>query len=72
MKTIPRMRTIKQCLEEIKKVDSETAISEWYIRWLCKNNKIEYLACGSKSLVNFDDLIYFLNFGNEVVGNDEE
>ena len=56
-----RFRTIKQCVQEIKTIDPDTALSEWYIRALCKNGKIQYLANGTKSLVNLDSLIQFLD-----------
>lgn len=59
--TVARMKTIKQCFEEIKKLDPDTAISQWFIRCLCKENKIKHFYTGSKILVNFDDLINYLN-----------
>ena len=58
---IPRLKTIKGCLVEIKKIDKETAISEWYIRSLCSENKIKYFKSGNKSLVDFDSLIAYFN-----------
>ena len=33
-KTVSRMKTIKQSFEEIKKLDPDTAISQWFIRSL--------------------------------------
>lgn len=63
---LPRYRTIKGCLEEIKKLDNSTAISEWFIRQLCKTNKVDYQASGNKSLVNLDSLLNFLGYtGNQ-------
>ena len=61
--SISRLRTIRQCLVEIKKLDGETAVSERLIRSLCKSGKVQYIASGTKSLVNLDDLLRFLNFG---------
>ena len=58
---LTRMRTIKQCHEEIKALDSNTAITEWFIRCLCKDNKVKHFMSGSKILVNFDDLLNYLN-----------
>ena len=58
---LTRMRTIKQCHEEIKALDTNTAITEWFIRCLCKDNKVKHFMSGSKILVNFDDLLNYLN-----------
>ena len=59
---LPRYRTIKTCLSEIKKLDSNTAITEWFIRQLCKDRKIVYHASGNKSLVNYDNLLSYLGY----------
>ena len=58
---LTRMRTIKQCYEEIKALDTNTAITEWFIRCLCKDNKVKHFMSGSKILVNLDDLLNYLN-----------
>ena len=58
---ISKMKTVKQCFEEIKKLDQETAITQWFIRCLCKENKVKHFMTGTKILVNFDDLINYLN-----------
>lgn len=60
---IPKMKTIKQCFEEIKALDTNTAITQWFIRCLCKENKVKHFMTGTKILVNFDDLINYLNAG---------
>ena len=62
--TISRMKTIKRSFEEIKKLDPDTAISQWFIRTLCKQGKVKHFMTGTKILVNFDDLINYLNDGN--------
>lgn len=68
-----RLRTIQQCMTEIIKLDPDTAISEWFIRSLCKSNKIQYILSGNKSLVNFDSLLQYLNFGcYEEIKNEEQ
>lgn len=61
-KTLPRFRTIKACLAEIKKFDANTAITESFIRRLCKQNKITYFSSGNKFLVSLDSLFYYLNY----------
>ena len=63
MEKLKRIRTIQQCLEEIKKLDPTTAITEWFIRQLCKQGKVNHFMSGSKVLVNYDDLLRYL--GNE-------
>lgn len=62
MANIARMRTINECAKELKILDSESAITEWFIRTLVKENKIKYFMAGKKVLVNYDDLLTFLNF----------
>lgn len=69
-KNFPRYRTIKECLETIKALDSDTAISEWFIRQLCKNQKISYFASGNKSLVNLDSLLAFLGYAPTLLLNE--
>lgn len=64
---LPRYRTIKECLVELKKLDNDTAITEHFIRQLCKKNQIEYLASGNKSLVNFDSLLKYLGYNSTPV-----
>lgn len=64
MEKINRMRTINQCLEYIKALDPESAITEWYLRTLCKNNMVLYYMTGKKILVNLDDLLSYFNFNS--------
>lgn len=61
--SVPRLRTIKSCFNELKKIDPNCDITEWFIRQLCKSNKIDYRLNGNKSLVNFDSLIEYLSVG---------
>ena len=60
---IPRYRTIKECLHAIKKLDDKSAITEFFIRHLCKQGKVQYFASGNKSLVNLDSLLAYLANG---------
>lgn len=60
--TTPRYRTIRECVAELKKLDSGTAVTEFFVRKLCKENKIKYFASGNKSLVSYDDLLRYLGF----------
>jgi len=58
---LPRMRTIEQCVNLIKEIDPHTAITDWFIRCLVRDSKITFINTGKKILVNFDNLISFLN-----------
>ena len=57
---IPRMRTISESLEVIKKADPATSVTANCIRSLCKNRTIRCVYTGTKILVNMDDLLALL------------
>ena len=59
--SIPKLRTIRQSYQEIKKLDSDSTVTEYFIRSLCKSGKVQHFMSGNKILVNFDDLIRYLN-----------
>lgn len=69
MANLARMRTVKQCYEYFKKEDPESSISEWYLRNLCVQNKIQVFHTGRKRLINLDKLIEYLN--SEPVDNEK-
>ena len=69
MEKIARMKTVEQCHKEIKKLDPDTALSVWFIRCLCKENKVKHFMTGTKVLVNYDDLLNYRNFGFEETAN---
>ena len=58
-----RMRSIPQALKAIKTQDPETAITEHYIRKLCKNGTIKTLPDGKKQLLNLDELLEYVGMG---------
>ena len=58
--TLPRMRTIKELVEEIKQIDPHTAIREYYARDLVNKNKIPYVRAGRKILINLDGFVEYL------------
>lgn len=60
---ISRYRTIKQCYEEIKKADTDSVITEYFIRQLCKQGQIAFIESGNKIYVNLDSLFNYLNGG---------
>ena len=70
MSALPRYRTIKECAKAIKKIDGSTAITEYYIRKLCRDGTIIYRKSGTKSLVNLDYLLDYLGYRQiELDGN---
>lgn len=58
--TLPRMRTIKEVVKEMREIDPKTAVREYYVRELVNNNKIAYVRAGRKILVNFDAFLEYL------------
>ena len=64
MKT-PRMRTIKEVMRELKKIDPNTAVREYYVRELVNTNKIAHLRAGRKILINFDAFLEYLQNPNK-------
>ena len=57
----PRMRTIKETISELKQIDPNTAITEYYIRDLVSGGRIVYVKAGRKILINFDKFLEFLS-----------
>lgn len=55
------VRTIKGTLEEIKARDPKTAITEYAIRRMVKQNEIPYSRSGKKYLLNVEKLIDYIN-----------
>ena len=55
-----RMRTIRESLELFKKTDKDTAITYNFIRRLCLSKKIHSFTLGKKILLNYDELLKFL------------
>lgn len=67
--TTPRMRTIKEVVEELKQIDEKTAIREHYVRELVNTHKIPYVKAGRKILVNFDAFIEYLQKPQQIDEN---
>lgn len=57
---MPRIRTIKSALAEIKGMDSKTALTEYRIRQLVINGEVPSMKCGNKYLVDVDILMKVL------------
>ncbi len=60
-RTLPRYRTVRECFEEIKRLDEQTVISEYFIRQLCKSGQVKCYHSGNKTYVNLDSLFDYLN-----------
>lgn len=58
---LPRMRSIRQALEMIKEEDPNSCLTSYYIRDLCKKNKVRHIKSGTKIMVNYDDLLKFIS-----------
>lgn len=53
---MPQIHTIKGAADEIKKVDPNTAITEYRIRLLVNEKSIPSISVGNRKLVNMDDV----------------
>ena len=58
---LPRMRTVHEAAEELRKLDAGTAVTEYHIRQLAINNIIPRVKAGKKYLINLDALIAYLS-----------
>ncbi len=58
---VPRMRTVHEAAQELKKLDASTAVTEYHIRQLAINNVIPRVKAGKKYLINLDALIEYLS-----------
>lgn len=56
-------RTIKECYELIKKSDSGSAITQYFIRCLARNNSIKTIQAGNKYLIDYSSLQNYLEKG---------
>ncbi len=60
-----RMRTIRESLALIKEMDAESAITYNFIKGLCKNKSITSFSLGRKILLNYDELLKYLQIEEE-------
>lgn len=58
---LPKMRTIEQCIKLIKGIDKQTAITEWFIRCLVRDDKVAHINAGKKILIDYDNLLEYFN-----------
>ncbi len=59
-RSVPRMRTVHEAAEELRRMDEGTAVTEYHIRQLAINNIIPRVKAGKKYLINLDALIAYL------------
>ncbi len=58
---IPRMRTVPEASAELKALDEHTALTQCAIRRLVLDGKVKSVKAGRKHLINFDQLLDYLN-----------
>lgn len=63
------VRTIPQCLDELKKIDPQTAITEWFLRCLCRDNKVKHYRNGNKIFICYDELLKYFGRDTSEVQN---
>ena len=57
---IPRLRKRENIMKEIKKIDPDTALTEYLIERLAKTGEITEIRYGNACLINLDELFdYF-------------
>lgn len=54
---IPRMRTAAKIVEEVKRMDPGTSLTESCVRQLVKRGAFPVVWAGSKALINLDDVL---------------
>ena len=56
-----RIRTIRDAIALLKQADSQTAVTYHFIRKLCDSGCIKSIRAGKKILINYDELLDYLN-----------
>ena len=56
-----RIRTIREPIALLKQADSQTAVTYHFIRKLCDSGCIKSIRAGKKILINYDELLAYLN-----------
>lgn len=58
---IPRLRKKERIMDEIKKIDKDTAITQYLIERLCQEGKITKIKYGNAWLINLDEVFDFFH-----------
>ncbi len=61
-----RIRTIREAIALLKATDGQTAVTYHFIRKLCDNGTIKSIRAGKKILINYDELLSYLNIDEAV------
>lgn len=69
---LPRMRGIRQAIEELKQLDPNTALTERALRRLIITGELPSVRIGAKYLINMDVLISYLYNGTIATENKEQ
>ena len=56
-----RIRTIREAIALLKQADSQMAVTYHFIRKLCDSGCIKSIRAGKKILINYDELLAYLN-----------
>lgn len=56
-----RIRTIREAIVLLKLADSQTVVTYHFIRKLCDSGCIKSIRAGKKILINYDELLAYLN-----------
>ena len=56
---IPRLRKKEKVIKEIKKIDPNTAVTDYLIRVLVKEGKLSKINYGNAHLINLDEVADF-------------
>lgn len=62
-KRIPRMRTAPKIVAELKALDPDTDVTEYYVRQLVKKGTVPVVWAGNKALINLNDVLNLLRMG---------
>lgn len=63
LETIPRMRTAAGIVAELKAMDPDTGVTEYFVRRMVRDGTLPVVWAGSKALVNLDDVLALLHHG---------
>ena len=56
-----RIRTVRDVIALLKQADGQAAVTYNFIRKLCDNGRITSIRAGKKILINYDELLSYLN-----------
>lgn len=71
LKSIPRMRTAAKIVAEIRALDPESEVTEYYIRQLVKTGAVPVVWAGNKALINLDNVLDLMRIGTDRPAEEE-